>query len=81
MRKLEDDVIRGLAADRKNINLTLHALERLRERKIEFSDVQNVLLHGEIIETISERLSLSKLSEIGDVRSRSCFACMLWRWG
>lgn len=50
MRELEDDVIRGLAADRKNINLTLHALERLRERKIGFSDVQNVLLHGEIIE-------------------------------
>lgn len=47
MNELTAEKISELAADRRNIHLTLHVLNRFKERGIVFEDVQNVLLHGE----------------------------------
>ena len=44
------EMIRYLAKDRKNIEMTLHVLDRCRQRGISFLDIENCLLNGEIIE-------------------------------
>lgn len=50
MNELKAEQISALAADLKNLNFSVHSLDRLKERGIFISDVQNALMHGEIIE-------------------------------
>lgn len=65
MNELTAEQIRELAADRKNINLTLHALDRFRQRGIQIPDIQNVLLHGEIIEQYHDDHPFPSCLELG----------------
>ncbi len=65
MNELTAEQIRELAADLKNINLTLHVLERFRERGIQIPDIQNVLLHGEIIEQYPNDYPFPSCLELG----------------
>ncbi len=69
MNELTAEKISELAKDRKNINLTLHMLDRLKERGILFSDVQNVLLHGEIIEQYPNDYPFPSCLELGATTS------------
>lgn len=50
MSELTAAQICELAADLKNLNFTIHSLDRLKERGILIHDVQNALKSGEIIE-------------------------------
>lgn len=57
--------IRLLAMERSNIRLTLHVLERCRQRKIGFEDIRNVLIHGEIIEQYPNDYPYPSCLELG----------------
>ena len=65
MEEVNINVIKELAKDRKNINMTLHALDRFRERGIKIPDIQNVLLHGEIIEQYPNDYPFPSCLELG----------------
>lgn len=65
MNGISEEQIRELATDRKNINITLHALDRLRQRGIQIPDIQNVLLNGEIIEQYPNDYPFPSCLELG----------------
>ena len=48
--KITAELIKSLAAAKSNIVMSAHANKQCIERKINSSDILNVLLHGEIIE-------------------------------
>lgn len=65
MCELSAETISELATDRKNIYLTLHVLNRFRERGITLADAQNVLLYGEIIEQYPNDYPFPSCLELG----------------
>lgn len=65
MNDITAEIIKELATERKNINLTLHSLDRFRERGIHISDIQNVLLYGEIIEQYPDDYPFPSCLELG----------------
>lgn len=65
MNELTAEQISELAAERGNIHLTLHILNRFRERGITLADVRNVLLHGEIIEQYPNDYPFPSCLEMG----------------
>ena len=65
MNGLTTDIISELAADSKNIHLTLHVLDRFKERGIAFEDIRNVLLHGEITEQYPNDYPFPSCLELG----------------
>lgn len=65
MNDITAEIIKKLATERKNINLTLHSLDRFRERGIHISDIQNVLLYGEIIEQYPDDYPFPSCLELG----------------
>lgn len=76
MSDISADVIKLLAAERKNLQLTLHALERCRQRGISIPDIENVLLHGEIIEQYPNDYPYPSCLELGfSVRGEYLHVC------
>ena len=65
MSVLTTEQIKALAADRAKIKLTLHVLERCRQRGIEFSDIENALKNGEIIEQYPNDYPYPSCLELG----------------
>ena len=65
MNELSAEEISKLAEDKKNIQLTLHILNRFKERGMRFGDVQNVLLHGKIIEQYPTDYPFPSCLELG----------------
>ena len=76
MIELTAENISELAADRRNIHLTLHVLNRFKERGIVFEDVQNVLLHGEIIEQYPNDYPFPSCLELGStIHGKALHVC------
>ena len=76
MNDITAEIIKELATDRKNINLTLHSLDRFRERGIHISDIQNVLLYGEIIEQYPDDYPFPSCLELGlSIANRPLHVC------
>lgn len=65
MSEINAETIRALAAERINLQLTLHLLDRCRQRGITIEDVKNVLLHGEIIEQYPNDYPYPSCLELG----------------
>lgn len=76
MPELTAEQIKEIAANKANINLTLHVLDRLRERGIAFADVVNVLMNGEIIEQYPDDYPFPSCLELGaSVSGKALHVC------